>query len=135
MKNKKYIIYTLIALFVIWIIWKNVKGNRAYTQPTTTSNPNIATNSVTTGTNSGTSSSGFSCTNETVLKKGMKCDRVQWCQYKINQVASILGIAKLTNDSIFGSKTEQAFQKLLGKKTGTWNEVREKCNQLLHQSA
>lgn len=132
MNNKKLIIFGLIAIFIIWLIWKNVKGNRAYTQPISNSNTSSQTTQITTSS-SGTSSNG-SCTNDTVLKKGMSCDRVEWSQYKINQVASQLGISLLVKDSKFGSKTEQAFQKLLGKKTGSWNEVLSKCNQLLHQS-
>lgn len=129
--TKKIIVFAVIAL-VIYVIYKNVKGKVSRD----TSNVSLSTASTgystpvsNTGSTSTTTNSG--CTNSTVLKKGSKCDRVQWSQYKINQVKDVLGIAKLTEDGIFGSKTETAFQKLLGKKTGSWNEVKTKVDTMI----
>lgn len=125
MKNKstlKKVIIALVIIFVIYLIWKNIKGKNAQGSTTAT-----GSNSVSSGSSS-TSSASSGCTNTTVLKKGSKCDRVQWSQYKINAIRTILGIEKLAEDGVFGSKTEAAFQKLLGKKTGTWNEVLTKAN-------
>lgn len=129
-KNKKYILIGLGVVFIIYLIWKNRKGSNAFAKNTTP----IATSSVGSSNNTSTSSG---CTNTTVLKRGINCgprmpnNRVQWSQNKINQVASILGIQTLVDDGVFGEKTETAFQKLLGKKTGSWNEVQGKVNALL----
>lgn len=126
-KNKKYILIGLGVIFIIYLVWKNRKGSNAFAKNTTP----IATGSNSSVGSSNNTSTSSGCTNTTVLKRGDKCDRVQWSQYKINQVATIIGIANLSEDSVFGAKTETAFQKLLGKKTGTWNEVQSKVNALL----
>lgn len=118
----KKVIIILVVVLVLWIIWKNAKGRKSYTEPSdTTSTPSVAT--APTG-----------CTNTTVLKRGSKCDRVQWAQYKINTVRDILKIERLADDGVFGAKTESAFIKLLGKNSGTWNEVKAKADQLALQS-
>lgn len=123
--NKKYIIGGVILIVIIFIIVKVVRAKKLNSTPiasTTTSTASV--------TSTGTSSAG-TCSNSTILKRGTKCDRVQWAQYKINKVSSKLGIAKLVDDGIFGSKTEAAFQKLLGKKSGSWNEVQAKVDSII----
>lgn len=64
--------------------------------------------------------------NNTTLKKGMaKNDRVMWVQSHFNKyVAPARGYAKIAYDGVFGSKTEDAVFKTLGKKTTTWNEFK-----------
>ncbi|HLW38818.1 MAG TPA: hypothetical protein VKX31_00410 [Brumimicrobium sp.] len=65
------------------------------------------------------------CDKNTVLKRGKSCQAVLYSQKQINMVFDKLGISKLEEDGIFGSKTEAAFLKLLGKKTGAYTEVVE----------
>lgn len=64
--------------------------------------------------------------NNTILKKEMaKNDRVKWVQNYFNKyVAPSRGLAKITYDGVFGSKTEDAVFKTLGKKTTTWTEFK-----------
>ncbi len=64
--------------------------------------------------------------NNTTLKKGMaKNDRVMWVQSHFNKyVAPARGYAKISYDGVFGSKTEDAVFKTLGKKTTTWTEFK-----------
>lgn len=132
MKNKKtrnIIIAIVVLIIVIWL-WKKYKDSK----PTETT-PSKDGGSASSSSGGSASSSNPNCTNATVLKKGMKgCDRISWSQYKINQVHTMLGIPKLVQDADFGAKTEAAFQKLLGKKTGSWNEVLAKANQMLHNA-
>lgn len=127
-KYGKQIIIGLVIVVVLYTIFKVWKGKKQNSLPAPSNVP-VATASYTSPAG-GSTSEASGCTNSSILKKGSKCDRVQWSQYKINQVASKLGIAKLTEDSVFGSKTEAAFQKLLGKKTGSWNEVLSKVNSI-----
>lgn len=132
MKNKnKYIIIGLIVLIIVWLVWKRRKGTTAHKTAGTTTSGSSGSLPISSG---GSTSTSSGCTNTTVLKRGTICDRVQWSQYKINQAASMLGIARLADDGNFGSKTESAFLKVLGKKTGTWNEVNDKVNALLHNA-
>lgn len=128
-KYGKQIIIGLVIVVVLYVIFKVWKGKNLNSTPSQTTAP-VTTASYTSPTGS-TTTGASGCTNSSLLKKGSKCDRVQWSQYKINQVASKIGIAKLTEDSVFGSKTETAFQKLLGKKTGSWNEVLTKVNSII----
>lgn len=126
----KSIVIALVVILVLYLgyrYWKNKQGSDTEKAINNASSSG-ATNSITTGNSTATSQA---CTNSTVLKRGMsKCDRIQWSQYYINKVASKLGISKLTEDSIFGAKTENAFQKLLGKSTGTWTEVKAKVDSM-----
>lgn len=125
--NTKKIVIGAVVVIVVFLIAKAIMSKRGNTKETatagTTATASGTANIVSSGTTAG-------CTNTTVLKKGSRCDRVQWSQYKINQVYGRLGISPLTEDGIFGSKTEAAFQKLLGKKTGTWTEVKSKADAL-----
>lgn len=125
----KSIVIALVVILVLYLGYRYWKNKQSISTEKAINNASSgATNSITTGNSAATSQV---CTNSTVLKRGMsKCDRIQWSQYYINKVASKLGISKLTEDSIFGAKTEQAFQKLLGKSTGTWTEVKAKVDSM-----
>jgi|GEM_PF-6515925 len=128
-KYGKQIIIGLVIVVVLYTIFKVWKGKKQNSLPAPSTAP-VTTASYTSPTGSATTGAS-GCTNSTILKKGIECDRVQWSQYKINQVLKQLGIAKLADDGVFGSKTETAFQKLLGKKTGSWNEVLTKVNSII----
>lgn len=87
---------------------------------------------------SSTSTSGSGVTNDTVLKLTsplMKNDRVQWVQYLNNKYAKAKkakdknsNLAILTEDGIYGTKTEAAVNRLMGKKTTTWTEFQTRVN-------
>lgn len=125
--NTKKIVIGAVVVIIVFLIAKAIMSKKGNTKDTTSSTGGTATASI---VSAGTTTTTAGCTNTTVLKKGTRCDRVQWSQYKINQVYGRLGISPLTEDGIFGSKTEAAFQKLLGKKSGTWTEVKSKADAL-----
>lgn len=115
----------LIVVILLVIIVVAIRKYRASKQEnaSTATTPIKASSGITT-------KPALICENTTVLKKGSKCDRVEWAQYEINKVASKLGIAKLAQDGIFGTKTEAAFKKLLGKSSASYAEVRDKVAEL-----
>lgn len=74
--------------------------------------------------------------NNTVLKRGMNSSSatlnvIAYSQYELNKVATLKGFEKLSVDGAFGSKTETAFLKVLGKKTGSYAEVYNKVASLI----
>ncbi|TXI86451.1 MAG: hypothetical protein E6Q36_09360 [Chryseobacterium sp.] len=114
----------LIAVIILVIIIVVIRKKRAkQAEETTIKTPNKAITGITT-------KPALICENTTPLKKGSKCDRVEWAQYEINKVASKIGIAKLAQDGIFGTKTEAAFKKLLGKTSASYAEVRNKVAEI-----
>lgn len=138
-EHKAKIIIGIIILVILYLAYRYHRAktdNNIVPPPTggTTGNNNA------TGTNSAL---GSSCTNTTILKRGSNCDRVEWSQYEINRVASKIGIStknkkgeyKLDQDGKFGSDTEKAFQKLLNKKTASYQEVFNKVKSLLSSNS
>ncbi len=81
----------------------------------------------TAGSSSSTSLSE-NCDKKTKLVKGQKSTCVLYAQKQFNRVYSKLGISKLTEDGIFGAKTEAAFTALLGRKTATYEEIVQAVN-------
>jgi hypothetical protein len=94
-------------------------------------------------TSGGSTPSGTSITNDTVfsLKNPyMKNERVQWIQYKYNQYAKARKNAGLTpdwptikDDSVYGPKTRDAVNRVMGKTSASWNEVKTRVDYLLTQ--
>lgn len=70
------------------------------------------------------------CDKNTVLSRGQKSTCVLYAQKQFNRFPAKIGISKLTEDGIFGSKTEAAFTSLLGKKKATYTEVVKAVNNL-----
>ncbi|HRO75949.1 MAG TPA: hypothetical protein PLP27_07365, partial [Crocinitomicaceae bacterium] len=79
---------------------------------------------------SNTSSTQVGCTNETVLKRGSKCDRVQWIQHYFNtKVLPKVTGTRLVEDGIFGEKTELAVKQITGSTKTTWTNFKSKVDQ------
>lgn len=112
--KRKYIYIGLAVIFVLIIWFKTRKQKDSTTDGSDTKDS---------GSSSGGTYKTKNCSKSTVLKKWDVCLSVGNAQYQINLVNDLLGIEKLETDKKFGKKTEIAFQKLLGKKTGTYNEV------------
>lgn len=134
MKKQKVLILIAIGALAFIYIRKVVKlkasANNTAQVPTTGTAGIIASPTTTTTTYD----------NNTVLKYGMNTKTanknvVQWSQSEINKVVSKLGISKLVEDGIFGTKTKAAFQKLLGKSTGSYSDVYTKVQSLLGANA
>lgn len=129
-KNKKAIIIIVVIIILIFVV-------RAIKSRLDTAN-DLETGAAQTGggSNISTTPTTKPCDNNTILKKGSNCkQQVQWSQYEINKVVSQLGISKLIEDGVFGSKTEAAFSKLLGKTTGSYSEVFNKVKTKLGTSS
>lgn len=138
-KNKKIntAIYVAIvglliyALYRLYLYLKEKRQNQ--TDPGTTTGGNSATNS----------GGGASYTDATVFTKKspyMKDKRVQWIQYRYNQLADFRKNAKLSpawpkisEDSAFGPATEAAVNRVMAKKSASWAEFSAKANAITSQ--
>lgn len=123
-KKHKKALYIVAAILIVVFIYRQMKKRKASAEynPGTSSTSSGTTSNVIPSTSTYTE---ISCTNSTVLKRGVKCHAVGYSQKQINMIYQDLGINKLDEDDKFGEKTEAAFVKLLGKKTGTYNEIVE----------
>ena len=127
-KDKKMngLIFISLTAFVLYLLWKQWKKNKAArvendVKALSDSNP------TSTGT---VNSKPKPITNTTVLKRGDKADRVQWIQYYFNLyvVPKKQGLAKLTEDGIFGEKTEKAVKEVMGKNQTSWADFKNKVD-------
>lgn len=68
--------------------------------------------------------------NDTLLKKGMKAQEVQWLQYLYNkEYIPKNGGTKLAEDGVFGAKTEAAVKRVTGTRTSIpWSAWRVLLN-------
>lgn len=73
--------------------------------------------------NNNPSNLSTNCSKTTVLKKGMKNFCVKSAQELVNRNNTKVGISRIGVDGIFGSDTEKAMEAILGKKTGTYQEM------------
>ena len=133
-KNTNTAIFVLIALAVIFIIYKLFKEFRPETEtaieqsnggttPNTPAPPKV---------NAITNATVFSLKNPR-----MKADRVQWMQNGYNKYARARKAkgktpdwAVISEDSVFGPGTEAAMNRLMGKKSANWNEVKARSTYL-----
>lgn len=116
-KNKKTIIIVVVILLILVFAY----FARRRSQPSNQS----ATGSSSTGISlpiSGYTQS--TCTENTALKKGMECDTIKSAQNLINTYSFLYALDTLTIDGKFGPKTQAAFQKVLGKPSGTLKELK-----------
>ncbi len=114
-KHKKTIIIVVVILLILVLAYFNRKKSQ-------TTAPGAPSSTGTTIPISGYTQT--SCTENTVLKKGIQCDAVKSAQNLINSRRFLYAISPaLTIDGKFGSKTEAAFQKILDKKTATLTEL------------
>ncbi len=129
---KKKLIIGVIILVVVIVVFRFLKKSKGSTPGTPP--PSLTTQTAPVAAPSAPSnpSSAPTCSNDTVLKRGSKCDRVEWVQYYYNKYVAIpLNKTKLDQDGAFGSKTESAVNAVLGKKTTTWSEWKKKLESLV----
>lgn len=70
--------------------------------------------------------------NTATLKKGTKSAEVRWIQNDFNQrIAKPNGYTLLSEDGIFGAKTEYAINSVLKKKTTSWAEWKTKVDAIV----
>ncbi len=126
-KNINAFIYIAIfgivafAIYKIYIWYKN-RNSIAPEQ-------SISTIGTTPGTTIVPSNIAPEVSNDTILKKGSKNDRVQWVQNYYNKyVVPKNGGTKLVEDGVFGSKTEAAVFHVMGKKTVSWTEFKKRVD-------
>jgi hypothetical protein len=124
-KTTRNVIIGLVVIIAGIFIFKKIKENKDKNNKDEVPPPNTKNSGGSSG------SSATALTNQSVLKRGMSNQYVSWAQFEINKVYQQLGIEKLVQDGIFGENTEKAFQKLLGKKTGSQVEVYNKVKSML----
>lgn len=122
--SKKVIIGAVVGILLILAVRAVIlnKRNKANKSEAPQKNADDSTDKKPTGIKIGMP---MECDKNTVLKRGKSCQAVLYSQKQINMVFDKLGISRLEEDGVFGSKTEAAFLKLLGKKTGAYTEVVE----------
>lgn len=114
--KKKEIIYVaigLVAIISVFLIIRRVRDRKR----------NSLESSIPGSSSNATKFKQIECDTNTVLKRWDECNRINYAQGQINRVADKLGIPELERDGKFGAKTENAVNKLLGKKTATYNEI------------
>jgi hypothetical protein len=132
-KNKVPLIVGTLVLVAVLIYFYQNKLASFFLYGGAASNSNaVNTGAVSnTGSNSSNSSnSAVTITNDTVLKKGDRGDKVGDLQVLLNKglVKSNVGYATLGIDNAFGSKTEGALYLLVGKKQISINEFKKLLN-------
>lgn len=92
-----------------------------------------ASNSVPTPAAPQYSSSGLRILGNTAtLKKGTKSAEVRWVQWDFNnRIAKPNGWTLLSEDGIFGAKTEYAVNSVMKKKTTSWAEWKTKVDGII----
>lgn len=91
-------------------------------------------------TSSGGGSTKPAITNDTVFSVKsplMKNDRVQWIQYRYNKYAKARKLkgktpdwTLLVEDGVYGNKTAEAVNRVMAKKSTSWNEFSSKIDAL-----
>lgn len=117
--KKKEIIYVaigLVAIISVFLIIRRVRDRKRNSLESFI--PGSSSNATKV-----TKFKQIECDTNTVLKRWDECNRINYAQGQINRVADKLGIPELERDGKFGAKTENAVNKLLGKKTATYNEI------------
>lgn len=117
------IIIGIVILVVIYFVFKNFKTNN------TNTNTN-ATNSTPNNINNTPTQTQPACTNTTILKRGSKCDRVQWVQNYFNTkvLPKVVG-TPLVEDGVFGEKTELAVKQITGYTQTSWSAFKSAVDQ------
>jgi hypothetical protein len=134
-KNVNTGIYIAIAALLAFALYKGYKWWKAKKDDTPTGTPKTIADSSPAAINNtkstATSSTGKKVTidNDTVLKKGMKGDRVQWLQDYYNKwVQPSRGGTKLVDDGNFGAKTEEAVKGTMGKTETSWTTFKSRVD-------
>ncbi|MBI2258174.1 MAG: hypothetical protein HYU67_04655 [Flavobacteriia bacterium] len=108
-KKYKWLILVVLLLLVLYFWYKNKnKTSESFDTSTTSNNQSNSLPSI--GSN-------------TTLKRGAKAKEVQQLQsYYNTKIANPTGVTRLTEDGIFGPKTESVVQSVMGRKSTTLNE-------------
>lgn len=142
-KQIRTVIIIVIALILAYCLYKyGIKGDplpwKKASQDALPEMGAAATTSAATSTASNSTTS--TCTNQTLLKRGSRCDRVQWVQFLYNKYYAIpQGKTKLVEDGIFGANTEAAVKTIMGTITTTYadfyNRIQSKVSEAQTQAA
>lgn len=129
-KDKKInnAIYIVIAVVIVFLIWKNRDKIKNFITGRKAEDKDMAEKSANNTPSTGTSSTGAkeTVTNDTILKRGSRNDRVFWVQSHFNKyVAPAKNLKKIEWDGIFGEETEKAVKATLGKTSTTWTEFKK----------
>jgi hypothetical protein len=142
------IILGIVGLIVLWLAYKviikgqsinDIFGGLPTKKDDTQDSPSTGTN-PTTGGNTGSQTSFTDSTVFSLKNPRMKNERVQWMQYRYNKYARARkekgrtpDWPTITEDGIFGPNTESAINRIMGKKSASWSEVRQRADYLHSQ--
>lgn len=134
-KKQQRIFFGVLAAIVIIAIFLHFRKKKADNSEIQTEIANANSTPSSTSTKPKVSSSGLPILGNTaLLKKGTKSAEVRWVQWDFNQrIAKPNGYTLLSEDGIFGSKTEAAVNSVLKKKTTSWAEWKNFVDKLKNQ--
>lgn len=137
MKTPVKIIIGIVIFIVLILIIKRRKAKKDVEKTVVSTKPTTSTSA----TKPTTSTPKNVIDNNTILKRGMTASRVQWLQNAYNSYrAAALNAGKpnnypdpLTEDGKFGEKTEKAVFRIMGKKSVSWTEFKNRVDYLTNQ--
>ena len=140
-KKQQRIFFIVLAVIVLIALIMHFKKKKADDQEieseikASSSGSSSSTSSSSSAPKEYSSSGLVKLGNTATLKKGTKSAEVRWLQWHYNQkIAKTKGLTYLSEDGIFGSKTEAAVKSILGKTTTSWAEWYNKLNNMYSAS-
>lgn len=137
-KKQQRIFFIVLAVIVLIALIMHFKKKKADDQEIeseikASSSGSSSSTSSSSSTKPKVSSSGLPILGNTaLLKKGTKSAEVRWVQWDFNQrIAKPNGYTLLSEDGIFGSKTEYAVNSVMKKKTTSWAEWKTKVDAIV----
>lgn len=125
-KPSKKTINLLIGVLIlaIAIYWFTRKPGTDYSGSPSGSPSSSGSNGGSTASTPKPTASGYpKIGNNTTLKKGTKAEEVKWVQYLYNKYyARPRGLSTLSEDGVFGDKTQAAIYRSIGKNSTTYAE-------------
>ena len=132
-KKQQRIVFGVLLGILILALIIHFRKKKANTQEITGEISQLGNSTAPAPSKPQVSSSGLPILGNTaLLKKGTKSAEVRWVQWDFNQrIAKPNGYTLLSEDGIFGSKTEYAINSVLKKKTTSWAEWKTKVDAIV----